>query len=361
MPFENIIGQRHVISIFERALTGARLSHAYLFVGDRGVGKEAMALEWAKSLLCSNQLQDHSENCSDCNRIAKFIHPDVHFIFPAPAKVKDDEIRKIIASLAENPYNRLELWANPSVSIERIREIRQTSAYKSFEGNGRIVIIADCERMTVEASNALLKILEEPPPKMYIIMISSRPNLLLPTITSRCQLVKFDPLSIAEIETALMSRDGVDKEQARLTARLAGGSYRRALELLDENLQEMQNRALDFFRKSFQSEVVQVSFIEEVLVESQRDLKKIRDLLILVSLWLRDAMLVNESGGKNHEQLINFNQSDVLKNFAQSFPNADLYSALAEIEKSLELMDRNVQINLILIVLMNKLRTFLRR
>jgi len=361
MPFENLIGQQRVKSFFERALAGGRLSHAYLFVGDRGVGKEAMALEWAKALLCPNQLNEHPENCSDCNRITKFIHPDVHFIFPAPAKVKEDEHRKIVGSLVEDPYNRLELWANPSVSIERIREIRQTSAYKSFEGNGRVVIITDCERMTIEASNALLKILEEPPPKMYIIMISARPNLLLPTITSRCQLVKFDPLSIAEIETALETRNGVAKEQARLTARLAAGSYRRALELLDENLQEMQNRALEFFRKSVQNEVIQIHFIEEVLIESQRDLKKIRDLLILVSLWLRDAMLFKESGGNDNDRLINYNQSEVLKNFVQSFPAADLYSALGEIEKSLELMDRNVQINLILIVLMNKLRTYLRR
>jgi DNA polymerase-3 subunit delta' len=359
MAFENLIGQPRVKSFFQRALASARLSHAYLFVGDRGVGKEAMALEWAKLLLCPNQTQ-HPVNCPDCNRIAKFNHPDVHFIFPAPAKVKEDEYRKIVASLIENPYNRLELWANPSISIERIRELRQTSAFKSFEGKGRVVIVADCERMTIEAANALLKILEEPPPKMYIIMISSRPNLLLPTITSRCQLLKFEPLPASEIESALVSRNGVDEEQARLTARLAAGSYRRALELLDENLAEMQNRALEFFRKSVQNETAQIHFIEEVLVECQRDLKKIRDLLILLSLWLRDAMIFKESGQLS-ELLINYNQSAVFKNFVQSCPQADLHSAVAEIEKSLELMDRNVQINLILIVLMNKLRKFLRR
>ncbi len=359
MPFENIIGQARVRAFFQRALESGRLSHSYLFVGERGVGKEAMALEWAKMLLCPHQAQ-HREHCPDCNRIAKFIHPDAHFLFPAPAKVKEDEIKKIYASLVDDPYNRLELWANPSISIERIREIRQISAYKSFEGNGRVIIITDCERMTIEAANALLKILEEPPPNMYIIMISSRPNLLLPTITSRCQLVKFEPLAAAEIESALVSRNGVDAERARLTARLAAGSYRRALELLDENLAEMQNRALEFFRKCVQTEVAQVSFIEELLVESQRDLKKIRDLLILVSLWLRDAMIFKESGQLS-ELLINYNQTEVLKNFVQSCPQADLHSAVAEIEKSLELMERNVQIHLILIVLMNNLRKFLRR
>ncbi|HEX9652873.1 MAG TPA: DNA polymerase III subunit delta' [bacterium] len=361
MAFDNIIGQQRVKLFFERALASDRLSHAYLFVGDRGVGKEAMALEWAKALLCSYQKNGHPANCADCNRIAKFNHPDVHFLFPAPAKAKEDELKKIISSIAEDPYNRLELWANPSISIERIREIRQTSAYKSFEGQGRVVIVCDCERMTIEAANALLKILEEPPPKMYIIMISSRPNLLLPTITSRCQLVKFDPLAAGEIEVALAARAGVAKEQARLTARLASGSYRRALELLDENLQEMQSRALEFFRKSVQNEVAQVQFIEEVLIDCQRDLKKIRDLLILLALWLRDAMLFGEGGQTNSELLINYNQSDVFKKFVQSCPQADLFGAVGEIEKSLQLMDRNVQINLILIVLMNKLRTFLRR
>jgi DNA polymerase-3 subunit delta' len=361
MPFETIIGQSRVKAFFEKAIRSGRVSHAYLFVGDRGVGKEAAALELAKALLCPNQLNCDSTACPDCSRIAKLNHPDVQFIFPAPAKVKEEDYKQIVASIAENPYNRLELWANPTISIERIRDIRRLSAVKSFEGRGRVVIIADSERLTAEAANALLKILEEPPPKMHLIMVSSKPSLLLPTITSRCQWVKFDPLATDDIETALIQRTGLEKKRARLTARLAGGSYRRALELIDEDLQEMQTRALEFFRKCVQNEHQQLQFIEELLVELQRDPKKIKDLLNLASFWFRDAMLFTETGGKNHDLLINFDQEEVLQNFAASFPKADLFSAVGEIERALELMERNVQLHLILLVLLNQLRTYLRR
>ncbi len=361
MRFEKIIGQNRVKEFFQNAIENGRISHAYLFVGERGVGKEAMALEISKALLCSNIQNNHSDNCPDCSRIAKLSHPDINFLFPSPKNIKEDEHKKIFSSVAEDAYNRLEIWAKPTISIERIREMRHASSYKSFEGKGRVEIIADCEKLTTEASNALLKILEEPPDKMYLFLISSKANLLLPTITSRCQVIKFDPLAIEDIEQALMSRKSVDEKRARLTARLAGGSYRRAVELLDENLIEMQNKALEFFRKSVQNDFNQIFFIEETLHNFQRDLKKIKELLMLVNIWFRDAMIFKETNGEAEELLINYDQLEILTNFTNKFPNADLYSAVREIEKSLGLIDRNVQTQLIMIVLLNKLRGYLRR
>ena len=176
MAFENIFGQQRVKNFFEIALKSERLSHAYLFVGDRGVGKEAMALELAKTLFCEKSGACSPEICSNCRRVSKLSHPDLHFIFPAPAKVKETEQTQILESVAANPYLRAELWANPMISIEKIREIRRKSSYKSFEGRGRIVIIVDAERMSEEAANSVLKILEEPPEKMYLLMVSSRPK-----------------------------------------------------------------------------------------------------------------------------------------------------------------------------------------
>ncbi len=361
MAFEKIIGQKRPKAFFESAFQSGRLAHAYLFTGATGVGKEAMALELAKALICPHNISPHSAECSDCRRISRLTHPDLHVIFPAPTQVKDDDTLKILASLAANPYNRLELWANPSISIERIRRLRRISAIKSYEGKGRTVLIFDCERMTNEAANSLLKILEEPPDKMHLILTSSRPNLVLPTISSRCQGVKFAPLPANEIESALMREEGIEDAQPRLVARLAGGSYRRALELLDEDLQELQSKALEFFRKSIQNEFVQTVYVDEILYNFQRDLKKIQELLQSLSYWFRDAMIFKETNGDNEEILINVDQKEVMSNFTNSFPNADLHGAVAEIEKAIELMNRNVQINLILIVLLNKLRGYLRR
>ncbi|MFQ5649049.1 MAG: ATP-binding protein [bacterium] len=357
MAFENIIGQERVKRFFARTLASSRASHAYLFVGQGGVGKGAMALEVAKGLLTSG---DKPEEVKGTDRIANLKHPDVHIIFPAPAKISDDDYVKIIHSIVENPYCRAQPWANPSISIDRIRDLRRKAAYKSFEGHGRVCIIWDCDRLTVEASNALLKILEEPPDNMYLLMTSSRPNVLLPTITSRCHLVKFDPLPAVELEKALIATETVDAQRARLCARLAGGSYRRCLELAREGVDEMQTRALEFFRKSIQNRFVQVCFVDEILDHFQRDLKSIKELLAYLLIWFRDALVYRESGGES-EFLILQDHIEVVQKFNRSFPNADLNAATNEIERSLELMDRNVQINLILIVLLNRLRAFVRR
>lgn len=361
MAFEKIIGQQRVKQFFQSGLESGRVAHAYLFVGERGVGKEAMALELARAFFCPQQLPCGSEACRECARVGKLSHPDLQFIYPAPAKIKESEQNKIFESIVKNPYQRTELWANPSISIEQIREIRRKSSYKSFEGKGRVVIIVDCERMTIEAANSLLKILEEPPDKMHLIMTSSNASLLLPTITSRCQVIKFDPLAVSEIEEAMLRYNGVDKKQAALTARLAKGSYRRAVEMLDSDLQELQEQSLDFFRRSVQNQFIQILYVEDILNQSQKDLRKIKEVLELLMTWFRDALIFRETGGQDEQLLIHYDQVDVLRNFTKSFPKADLHGAVKEIENTLELMDRNVQINLILIVLLNRLRKFLRR
>ncbi len=361
MAFENIIGQARAKLMLSRAVEQQRVSHAYLFVGEKGVGKEAMALALARVLLCARGSACPQTDCPDCRRVAKLSHPDLHFLFPAPSRAKEEDRARIVQSLAENPYARLELWSNPVLSIDRIREIRRSAAYKSFEGQGRVVILTDCERMTAEAANALLKILEEPPERTYLVLISSRPHLLLETITSRCQLVKFEPLSPEAIEGALVARQGAEAAVARVVSRLAGGSYRKALQLLDQDVGRLQDQALEFFRKAVQDAFAQVQFVEELQHRYQRDQQRVKELLEMVLNWLRDAMVFRETGGQAPERLINVGRTDVLQRFTEKFGSADLYGAILEVERAMELMDRHLQLNLLLIVLLKRLRKFLRR
>src|SRR3990172_2099937 len=244
MAFASVIGQDRIKNFLGNALKNKRLSHAYLLSGPEGAGCEALAIAFANYLL-NHENPDASED----HRIRNLSHPDVHLIFPSPAKTKEEEYQEILHSLVVNPYLRLQPWANPSISIEKIREIKRKSAYKSFEGRGKVFIILDCERMTTEASNSLLKVLEEPSDKTYLLMTSSKPNLLLSTITSRCQMIKLDPLSAEEIESALKKQTDNADSKIKLAARLAGGSFRQALELLNEDLDNWQQQALDLFLK----------------------------------------------------------------------------------------------------------------
>ncbi len=355
MPFEEIIGQSRIKKLFESAVKNGRLSHAYLFVGPHGVGKEAAALE-----LCRLMLQAGDTEHKDDPRVRNLSHPDVHVVFPSPAKLKEEERTSVINSIVADPYQRLEPWAKPTISIDRIREIRRTASFKSYEGQGRVFLLYDCDRLTIEASNSLLKILEEPPDKMYLIMTSSKPSMLLPTITSRCQLVKFGPLPATDIEQALITRKSVEAARARLLAQLADGSYRQALQLMDEELTKMQELALGFFRQSVQNDFKQLLYVDQLLSTFQRDLKSLRHLLSHVLIWVRDVLVYREQDTLEKRHLIHSEQTEVLKKFIEGFPQADLHAVARELEQAFELMERNVQINLILIVLLNRLRKLIK-
>ncbi len=355
MPFEKIIGQARARRFLQQAFERKRLSHAFLFVGQSGIGKEAMALALAGQILTPSAPGSGADP-----RVAALTHPDLSVIFPSPAKLEEDDRRRVFSSMSENPYCRLQPWANPSISIHRVRELRGKAAYKSFEGHGRVVLILDCERMTTEAANALLKILEEPPDNMYLILVSSRPSLLLPTIKSRCQVLKFEPLATSSVEAALRAR-GIEGERARLVARLAAGSYRQALELLDEDVQAKQEMALEFLRATIKEPFLRLLYVDKLLQTFNRNLKPLRELLAHLLIWMRDLLVYRESQGKDPGRFVHESQIEVLRKFNDKFPKAELHAAIGEIERAVELLDRNVQANLILVVLLNKLHSLVRR
>ncbi len=360
MGFEKIIGQKRVILILERALKSKRMPHALLFHGPKGVGKEAVALELAKALFCQKD-EVYCNKCSDCKRVGKLLHPDLMLIYPAPKQPKDEELKSIRESLIKNPYHRAQPWANPSILIDMIRNLKKTVSMTSYENKGRVVLIMDAHRMTNEAANSLLKILEEPLGKLTLILISSQANLLLPTIISRCQKIRFDPLPWQEIEDALIKREQISQEQAKIFARMSFGSYRRALELLDEDVEQRQNLMIDMLRKMLMPDLDILLMVESLV--NQQDKKAIKELIALMLIWFRDAMVMellqDESDYK--EKIINIDRQDILKNFISGLERIDYDQVIPKIEQALELIDRNVYINLVLLQLLFELKRFLRR
>jgi len=357
MAFERIIGQPAVKEILKRALERHRLPHALLFYGPEGVGKEAMAFELAKALLCENPHDvEPCNRCRDCQRISQLSHPDVHFIFPAPLSIKDEEYQEILRRKAADPYAAIALWANPTISIEQIRQLRRVSALTSFEGKAKVAILSQAHQMTAEASNALLKILEEPPGRMFLILTTPRSNQLLPTIISRCQKVRFHPLPDEDIEAALQTRKGVEPQRATLVARLAEGNYCRALELLEEDLATQREHVLDFVRRSLGDDLDGIRVVDDWLAEF--DKKTIKDLLKLMALWFRDVWVVEKS--QRVDAIVNIDAVDLLKQFAASFSAVRWEGVLQSVEKSIDLVDRNAYIQLVLLELGLQLRRYMR-
>ncbi|MBN1561822.1 DNA polymerase III subunit delta' [candidate division KSB1 bacterium] len=355
MSFADVIGQHHAKGILHRTIVNERVSHAYLFSGAAGVGKEALAIEFAKALFCSGEGEKPCDECSSCRRVRSFQHPDFVFVFPSSAKTVEEE-RAILDSVMENPYSRNKPWATPTIGIEQIREIRHAATLRPMEGR-RVVIVAEADKMTIPAANSLLKILEEPPETMYLILTASQVSSLLPTILSRCQEIRFGPLPDNEIEWALIEKKAVDPVRAQLISRVSQGSYAHALEWLRESFSERRENVIEFLRFCLKDPRSQIELVEQLVRDY--DKKIIKEILSLSLMWFRDALILAESPASvNH--LVNIDQLETVKKFVGAFESIDYHQVFIDIENSIQMIEKNIQINLILIVLMIKLRQALK-
>jgi DNA polymerase-3 subunit delta' len=210
--FDTLVGNERAKETLRRMLGQGRVPSALLFAGEEGLGKKLFALELARALNC--RTPRGVEACGACPACARVGHVQ----WPADEK---DEYEKVIWTEHRDvgliaPYNR-------NILVKAVRDLERESNFRPFEGNARVFLIEHAEYMNASASNALLKTLEEPPPTTHIVLISSRPSALLPTIRSRCQTVRFAPLAAEELESYLVKNGKRAGEEARLAAQLASG------------------------------------------------------------------------------------------------------------------------------------------
>lgn len=359
MSYQQVIGQERSKNILQRALKSRHLHHAYFFTGPEGSGKEAMAIEFAKAIYCRAEGDRPCDQCDNCRRVGHFNHPDFIFYFPMPKGASVEEEREILDSMAEEPYLRKKPWANPTLGIDRIRELRRVSALKPME-SWRVVVLAEADKMTPEAANSLLKILEEPPANMYLLLTSSRPQAIPATVFSRCQEIRFSMLTDDQIEAALTTRKQVPQGTARLIARIAQGNYGRALEWLEEDLEERRSCVVELLRICLRDPLLQIEFVEETL--AKYDKRVLKDLFSLLLIWFRDVLLLRYAASHGLDArplLVNVDRLEVLEKFSRAFSEIDFDEIFDQVERSIELMDRNVQIQLILMALLVRLQRHL--
>jgi DNA polymerase-3 subunit delta' len=342
-----------------------RLPHAYLFVGNEGVGKDAMALELARVLHCERRAEEACDACASCVKMSTLQHPDVRFITALPVgknETADDApldklppadievIQQQLRLKGANPYHRITIPRASVIKVNSIREVRRQAVMSHGAEGRKIFILSNAEDMNPEAANTLLKTLEEPAHDTMLILTTSRPDALLSTIVSRCQLVRFDPLTETDIRTALMEREGVPEEKAALVARLAGGSYVQALELLATDLAELRQDVVSFIRTTLANNRINlVAHIEKLSAEKDRDF--VVRYLRLMAIWFRDAFVLLNGG-----RIINLDQQDDLRKFTAKFAHADLPEVLAALDHAISLIYKNGYIQLVLLQLAVKLR-----
>ncbi len=223
MAWHDILGHDDVVERFRLALRRGRLASSFLFVGPPGTGKRTFAVRLAQAFLCPERPEvelDPCGGCPSCAQVTAGTHPDLEIV----GKPKDK------ASIP------LELLIGDKEHRGRAGLCRNM-AIKPSTGRRKIAVIDDADHLNIEGANSLLKTLEEPPPGSILILISTSPARQLPTIRSRCQLIRFRPLPAATVAELLVSKELVDDpEEARRLARFGDGGLEKALELADEEL-----------------------------------------------------------------------------------------------------------------------------
>ncbi len=256
MTFKDIIGQEDIKKLLRTMVEGDRIPHAQIFLGKEGVGHLAMAIAFAQFVMCSNRTDEACGSCSNCIKSSKWIHPDIHFSFPtvgskATSNSFGNEWREI---LAKNPYLNIYQWLQHinaenkqgNITKDECANIVKKLSLKTFEGKYKILIIWLPEFLRKEG-NRLLKLIEEPPEDTLFILVAENAEEILNTILSRCQIVKFKPLSDEEI-VGQLEQNNIDTEKATHIAHLANGNYNRALSLLEESENDNTKMFLDWLR-----------------------------------------------------------------------------------------------------------------
>jgi len=300
MQFKDVIGQQYTKQQLAELVQHNRLSHALLFLGKEGSGDLLLALAFAQYIVCdrvngkaaapslfgeaslptqdSRLPTDSCGVCPSCSKAQKFIHPDIHFSYPViPRKAGDkplstDYISEWREFIQLYPYGNVFDWLQfigaenkqGNITVHECNDIIHKLSMKSFESGYKILIMWMPEYLG-NAGNKLLKLIEEPPPDTLFILVAENESQILPTILSRCQLVKIPALPVANIAQALSERANIATEQARQVASISEGNYREALQLTQHAEEDWQDLLRDWLNATLKTgPAAQVKWIEEI-------------------------------------------------------------------------------------------------
>lgn len=316
MKFSDITGQEVIKDRLRRSVRENRVSHAQLFLGPEGSGKLAMALAYAQFVNCSQRTEtDSCGTCPSCLKYEKIIHPDLHFIYPvAKTKEVDDKPlsklfihhwrslvikNKAVFSL-QDWYQNIGLENKQGlINAEDCNEIIKTLSYKSYESEYKVMIIWMVEKLFHAAAPKILKILEEPPDKTLFILISEQQDLILPTILSRTQLVKFGRLSDEEIVQAVIARKACQPEEASQVKYLADGNLNAALKILETGETEQANFEMfrTWMRMCYKTDIREIYRFTGEFTALGREKQK---SLLGYGLKVTRYCILNRFGGNDH-------------------------------------------------------------
>lgn len=331
MSFYKVLHQDHIVKHFKSAISSNHLSHAYLFAGQKGVGKTLFAKELSKTLFCENGNGDCCDICNNCLRVDNDNYPDIHW---TTLEAKDKFIK-----------------------IEKIRNLKHVVSLSPVESTYKIFIIKDADRMNEESSNCLLKTLEEPTQNTIIILIANSLITIKDTIKSRCQTIRFHPIPADAIQKQLTNDNmDADKNEIKWVSRFCNGSLGSAIGLLEKNFYAINNDIVNRLsglslgqNLTFAKELSEKYLSADISLEEKRQV--LRSIFNCMLQYYRDILIVkiNTKQGINYDNLHLFNSGceGIIKTYSNNFTREQIMNIIEEISTSIKYLDYNLNINLL--------------
>jgi len=364
MKFSEITGKKNVKKALIFSKKENRIPHALLFVGPEGTGKLGLALAFSQYINCEDpQGDDSCGRCSSCLKYQKLIHPDLHFVFPL---MKTDETTLVCNEflsqwrqmvLANAYFTPLQWYAfigrenkQGVIYAEEANEIIKKLNFKTFEADYKCMIIWLPEKMNISAANKLLKILEEPPDKTVFILIAEEPELILPTLLSRCQIVKIPPIKDSDLYETLQNQSDLPEHDIKNAVLLAEGNMIKATAILESNGDNQQ--FLDNFkmimRAAYTFNVIEIIKLTEETAKLSKEKQK--DYLMFMLKVIRDNFLICEGAGSkvvSRPEEVEFNSK-----FHPYINQRNVFTIVSEIEKAHFHLERNGNAKIIFLDMM---------
>ncbi len=360
MRFADIIGQAELKRHLTSSVDAGRISHAQLFTGAAGAGTLPLAIAYAQYINCRNRHDgDSCGECPSCRQIEALAHPDVHFVFPVNKQGKKSgevvlssgfmgQWREMFAKTGgyfspQQWFDALNLGKTLKgvISTKEAEEIIRALSFKSFESEYKFMIVWLPETMNEEASNRILKILEEPWERTVFLLVSERPDLLLKTIISRTQEVGVPRLTAEDLEPIIRRSGETDEAKVRNMARLAGGDMLELRRLLGGGEDDVRHENFEAFcaimRLSYNDRHLELmNWADEVAGLSR---ERQRAMLIDFSRLLREAYMLH--AGLAQASYLWGEEAAFCRKFAPFIGNANIEPIIAQIEQALRQIGQN--------------------
>jgi len=313
----NLVGHEWAVDMLKKHVVNGTTRHAYLFAGAPGLGRRSLALRFAQALNCQTPVDKGIPcgQCRDCKQIEAMQHPDLNVV------QADSE--------------------GGTLKVDQIRETRRTLTFKPYQSKYRVAIFLRFQEANDNAANALLKTLEEAPSYAVLILTADNPEQLLPTIVSRCEVLRLRPLKIEEVKQDL-EKKGIERDRANLIAHISGGrpGYARQLIESESLLEEREERLNDMQSLIAASRVEKFAYANKLA----RDKESMRQaILIWLSYW-RDVMLRTVQA---RTPLVNVDRNVEIEDLAGRLNLSAARGVVSGLEDALEKMERNVNSRLL--------------